>query len=72
MTPNDRAHVAILAYLEIPGVDEDSFFTDLLCDLMHWVDHNYHPTFDEALDNARRHYEAETTSCAQDGNPQNA
>jgi rubredoxin len=49
------AAVALRAFMEVTGTDEEDALVDL-----HWCDcHNF--DFELALDRARRHYEEETT-----------
>ena len=59
---NDRsawASVALLAFMQVTGTDQEDALGDLLADLMHWADRNNFD-FDAALDRAHWHYEAET------------
>ena len=55
------AGFAMAKFMEIAGTDEESALGDLLVDLMHWSDRNNYD-FDAALDRARVHYDAETTT----------
>jgi hypothetical protein len=55
------ADKAISAFREATGADRDEALSDLLADLMHWADRTGY-RFNEALDRARSHYEAETAS----------
>ncbi|MBI1347071.1 hypothetical protein GC163_12365 [bacterium] len=55
----DWAAVALRAFMERTGADQEDALGDLLGDLMHWADRNNFD-FDMALDRARWHYEAET------------
>lgn len=52
---------ALNAFIAASGADEEDVVGDLLIDLMHWCDRNNHD-FDLALDRARSHYDAETSS----------
>lgn len=63
MTPESRAYNAddtLLDYSGMDGVARDNSnpLTDLLADLMHYCDH-HGSSFDEALESARIHFEAE-------------
>ena len=53
------ADQAISAFRGATGTDREDALSDLLADLMHWADRAGYG-FDEALDRARAHYEAET------------
>lgn len=53
------ADKAISAFRAATGTDREDALSDLLADLMHWADRAGYG-FDEALDRARSHYEAET------------
>lgn len=53
------AGIALSAFMERTGADQEDALGDLLGDLMHWADrHNF--DFELALDRARWHYDAET------------
>jgi hypothetical protein len=51
---------ALYAFQRVTSTEEEDALGDLLCDLMHWCDHNGRE-FDAALSRAWMHYEAETT-----------
>lgn len=53
------AGLAISAFIEETGVDEEYALGDLLSNLMHWCDRNDYD-FEAALERARGHYAAET------------
>ena len=53
------ADQAISAFRDATGTDKEDALSDLLADLMHWVDRAGYG-FDEAFDRARGHYGAET------------
>ncbi len=53
------AAVALATFMAETGTDDEDALGDLLADLMHWSDRNNYD-FDDALDRARCHYEAET------------
>jgi hypothetical protein len=53
------ADKAISAFRDATGTDTEDALSDLLANLMHWADRAGYD-FNEALDRARRHYEAET------------
>jgi hypothetical protein len=55
-----RAAVALCRFQQETGSDDDTALVDLLCDLMHWCDRGG-ADFDGALQDARMHYEAETS-----------
>lgn len=55
-----RAGEAIDAYIAATGTAAEDALSDLLADLLHWAD-RHDDGFDEALDQARIHYAAETT-----------
>lgn len=54
------AKAALSIFQSLTGTDDDTALMDLLCDLMHHAD-RHALTFNDELDRARRHYEAETT-----------
>jgi hypothetical protein len=54
------AGVAIAAFQEVTGTDDEDVLGDLLADLMHWADRDQYD-FDAALTRGRAHYEEETT-----------
>ena len=63
---NDRragwAGIALAAFRDATGADEEDAPGDLIANLMHWSDrHNF--DFEAALDRARFHYDAETSAC---------
>lgn len=62
---NDRraawADMAIRAFQEATGTDDEDALGDLLTDLMHWSDRNNYD-FESALCRAKGHYEAETAA----------
>jgi hypothetical protein len=53
------ADKAIAAFRDATGTDTEDALSDLLADLMHWADRAGYG-FNDELDRARRHYEAET------------
>jgi hypothetical protein len=53
------AAVALNAFQDETGADDEDALGDLLCDLMHWCDRSGYE-MDVALERARGHYEAET------------
>jgi hypothetical protein len=53
------AGVAVKAYADQKGVDQDEAFTDLLADLMHWCDHKG-IDFQDEYERANNHYVEET------------
>lgn len=60
---DDRAEWAaqsLDAFQAATGTDLCDAVPDLLCDLMHWCDRN-NTNFNQMLDRAQRHYQAETT-----------
>jgi hypothetical protein len=54
------AEAALSKFKSLTGTDDDTALYDLLADLMHWCD-RHAVTFNDELDRARAHYEAETT-----------
>jgi hypothetical protein len=54
------AKAALSIFQLLTGTDDDTALMDLLCDLMHWCD-RHAVTFNDELDRARAHYDAETT-----------
>jgi hypothetical protein len=54
------AEAALSIFQSPTGTDDDTALMDLLCDLMHHAD-RHALTFNDELDRARCHYEAETT-----------
>jgi hypothetical protein len=54
------AESALSQFQSLTGSDDDTALLDLLCDLMHWCDRRA-LTFNDELDRARAHYDAETT-----------
>jgi hypothetical protein len=55
------ANIAIRAFQAATGTADESVLGDLLANVMHWCDRNQQD-FDIALERARWHYEAETSS----------
>jgi hypothetical protein len=56
------AAAALRHFQSTTGVDDDNALPDLLCDLVHWADREGF-NFEDALDTARMHHEAE---CAEE------
>lgn len=56
----DWAATALQCFQEETGSEDDTALIDLLCDLMHWCDRN-DGDFDQSLQLARMHYDAETS-----------
>ena len=54
------AEAALTKFKSLTGTDDDTALYDLLADLMHWCD-RHAVTFNDELDRARAHYDAETT-----------
>jgi hypothetical protein len=54
------AAAALHCFQRKTGSEDDTALIDLLCDLMHWCDRN-DGDFEQALQLARMHYEAETS-----------
>ncbi len=50
---------ALAQFMLVTGTEYEDALGDLLADLMHWADRR-HQDFNEALDCARQHYDAET------------
>ena len=57
------AGLAIAAFQQTTGTDDEDVLGDLLTDLMHWADRNNYD-FDAALSGAQSHYTAETSGDA--------
>jgi hypothetical protein len=55
------AQAAIDIFQTVTGTDNCDALADLLCNLMHWADHN-RQDFDSQLDRARRNYASETAT----------
>jgi hypothetical protein len=55
------AQAALRAFQKATGADAHDAVCDLLCDLVHLSDRSEF-SFEDALERARRHYEAETAS----------
>lgn len=51
---------ALSKFQSLTGIDDDTVLYDLLADLMHWCD-RHAVIFNDELDRARAHYDAETT-----------
>jgi hypothetical protein len=60
------AGIAVVAFQQATGTDDEDALSDLLADLMHWADRE-HYFFDAALLRGRAHYEAE--ACEDDVAP---
>ena len=54
------AEAALTKFKSLTGTDDDTVLYDLLADLMHWCD-RHAVTFNNEIDRARAHYDAETT-----------
>jgi hypothetical protein len=54
------AGLAIAAFKDATGTDDEDMLCDLLADLMHWADRAQYD-FEAALTGGRDHYEEETT-----------
>lgn len=54
------AQAALRSFQQETGSEDDTALVDLLCDLMHWCDRNA-VDFEQCLQLARLHYEAETS-----------
>ena len=54
------AEAALSKFKSLTGTDDDTALYDLLADIMHWCD-RHAVTFNDELDRARAHYDAETT-----------
>lgn len=53
------ARVALRAFMDVCRTDDEDALGDLLCDLMHLADREALLDFEQALETARMHYEAE-------------
>jgi hypothetical protein len=53
-----RAQAALRCSQSATGADDDNALPDLLCDLQHWSDRE-NVNFEDALDTARMHHQAE-------------
>lgn len=62
------ARVALRAFMDVCRTDVEDALGDLLCDLMHLADREATLDFEQALQTARTHYEAETAAEAHDLN----
>ena len=72
-TQNDKraqwAGKAVDVFMETTGTEPENAVSDLLCDIMHYCDRNCED-FDEQLQRAKGHYEAEAAlnvRAAEDG-----
>lgn len=54
------AELALLAFSDATGCDQEDALADLLCNLRHWADRNQVESFVDALQRSSLHYSAET------------
>ena len=73
MTQNDKradwADKAINTFIETTGTDKEDALSDLLCDIMHWCDLYSEYDFEQQLQRAKGHYEAESALCIREQRP---
>lgn len=58
------AHSALSAFVKACSTEWEDALADLLCDLIHLADRDEQLDFEQALERARSHYEAETDAAS--------